>query len=95
MSILAIFLYNFGGFVSQLLLLTESLPDLLEMVFGDRYAWVQNRTVILVISLGLFSPFAFLRNIAQYAIISFLAWLCVTGMVLLVLGKSVYELIEG
>jgi sodium-coupled neutral amino acid transporter 11 len=66
-----IFSFNFGGLCAQFLMFAEVVPGLLQHLWGADHVLI-SRTAILIYLTILFFPFAFMRELSSFSIISFL-----------------------
>jgi sodium-coupled neutral amino acid transporter 11 len=84
---LMIFLFNFGGLCAQFLMAGEIVPQLLVNIFSVNN-FLTSRTAVLIYVTLILSPFAFMRTLSSFAIISFLSVAGVLSIALIVFYKA-------
>lgn len=85
---ISIFLFNFGGLTAQFLMAGEIVPQLLVQLFGAQN-FLTSRSAVLIYLTIILSPFAFMRSLSSFAIISFLSVSGVMTIAALVFYKAI------
>jgi len=83
------FIFNWGGYVGNLVVLGNVLPDLMVGYFGEYEVF--RRQIILVIAVVIFSPMAYYKGLGRFAWASFLAVVAMIFVILLVLYRYFFE----
>lgn len=83
------FIFNWGGYVGNLIVLGNVLPDIMNGYFGHHDIF--DRQYLLLFAVIIFSPMSYFKGLGRLAFASFLAVLALIFVVLMVLYRFAFN----
>lgn len=87
MTCIFIIIFNFGGTCAQLIMFGQVVPELLLYLYGEEHFLISRTAVLIYLTICML-PIAFLRDLGDFAIISFISVSCVLFIAFIVFYKA-------